>query len=105
MPEYEINIPSFLAKNYWLNGNLSLVSYTKNVDDYRIRNHEIDELFKAYESTPNTYFVEPVEVFCSNVSACIYVNDKNVLYVDGNHLSYYGAMLLVDQIDKNSCNI
>lgn len=98
VPEYGINIPKFLVKNYLFNNDPTLGLYATNSDTYRMRDLEIEELFKEYHALSNIHFVEPVEIFCPNGSTCNYMNGKDVLYTDGNHLSFHGASLLVDQI-------
>lgn len=100
VPEYETLIPKFLAKRRWLNGEISLGSFSVNDQSYISRNQEFDNIVSEIFPIPGVEIIDTFSVFCPNKNACLSLVDDEVLYVDDNHLSYEGSRLLVDEIFK-----
>jgi peptidoglycan/LPS O-acetylase OafA/YrhL len=97
VPEYEVRVPDFLAKNFFINGEISLANFVIDGHKYALRNSEIEDLFEKIPAQSDLQFVDPLAIFCST-GTCRYIDGEQVLYADSDHLSYYGARILVDKI-------
>lgn len=75
-------------------------SYAANDQSYRIRNQEFDSIMADIFPIFGVDLIDPFSVFCPSNDACLSNVGGEFLYVDGNHLSYKGSQLLVDEIFK-----
>ena len=93
-----------LFKNYILNKNLfenSIPIFSEDYEVYKKRNKLIFEILDSIEST-NIYRVYPHELFCNKQikNRCVANDEKNIFYIDNNHLSIQGSKFVVDKIMK-----
>lgn len=62
-----------------------------------------ERVINAYDAVehPNYYTVKPHEIFCEpEYDVCRTILNNRVLYRDTNHVSDYGAQLIIDQVEK-----
>lgn len=98
VPEYEAVLPSYLAKNFYINNSLSIDNRFVDAEKYLARNSEIDEALRKVDISRYAAVVQTFEIFCTS-DHCQYSDPAgNLYYVDDSHLSNAGARLLVDKI-------
>jgi hypothetical protein len=96
VPEYSINLPKILAKNYILSGDLRLGAYEIDRKKYADRNSEVEEIFSKI-NFPNVLFIDTFNFFCKD-GVCDFADHLGTYYTDGNHLSVLGTRKLVPVI-------
>ncbi|PKN12239.1 MAG: hypothetical protein CVU69_08595 [Deltaproteobacteria bacterium HGW-Deltaproteobacteria-4] len=91
VPSYSYNVSHALAKNA-IYGNINKVS--QPLTEHNQRMELMNRLLKEARHD-GLYFPDPAEVLCKS-GACITRLEGKSLYIDGNHLSRPGVMLLRD---------
>lgn len=98
VPEYQQDVPNYLAKSMALTGKADMGEYTIDRDAYFSRNSEVEQSLNENEYLLKNQVIDSFEILCPN-DICQYITNKHdVLYSDDNHLSEAGAKLLVKEI-------
>jgi len=99
LPEYEYSVPKYLARLAMVQGATALPPERRvSQQQYRERNDAATHAFTRSGDAQWATIVDPYTLMCST-PYCQYLDSKgNVLYTDGNHLSYAGAELIVREI-------
>jgi peptidoglycan/LPS O-acetylase OafA/YrhL len=93
VPVYNSIIPTMLAKNLYFNkDNKNLERRFQDVLDGR---SATDEIFSELEKQ-GVSLLDPVQKLCVQGGDCIPEINGNSLYMDGTHLSVYGALWVQD---------
>lgn len=104
VPEYVVNVPEYLGKNYYFNKKTNLKlpdKYIVTKEKYYKRNEEMDRIGKELKPYDRFFYVDTFNVMCPN-SVCRYIDDnQKPLYNDTDHLSYEGSKILVNEIVKH----
>ena len=81
--------------------NFNLQNFTASYRIYKDRTKSTFELLNSIKGD-NVYRVYPHKLFCDTIikDRCVTHDDKNVFYVDDNHLSLEGAKMVNDLIIK-----
>lgn len=101
VPEFEQRANDFVEKAVFLGYAESInqaVSLLPSLDqaEYRRRNHRVFPLLEQYG---NKVTLLPVQhLFCEAGSCRQYDDGKKLLFSDSNHVNYYGAELIVNEI-------
>ncbi|MEE3189864.1 MAG: SGNH hydrolase domain-containing protein, partial [Pseudomonadota bacterium] len=101
VPEFEQRANDFVEKAMFLGYAESIdqaVSLLPALDqaEYRLRNHRVLPLLEQYE---NKVTLLPVQhLFCEAGSCRQYDENKRLLFSDSNHVNYYGAERVVNEI-------
>ena len=101
VPEFEQRANDFIEKAVFLGYAESIdqaVSLLPSLDqaEYRRRNHRVLPLLEQYG---NKVTLLPVQhLFCEAGSCRQYDDGKKLLFSDSNHVNYYGAELVVNEI-------
>ena len=98
VPEYQQDVPTYLAKSLALTGQISMHKYTIDKAAYFTRNAEVNQILDELDLNSKAKFIDTYSIFCPN-DTCRYISDDgDVLYSDDNHLSEAGAQLIIRQI-------
>jgi peptidoglycan/LPS O-acetylase OafA/YrhL len=98
VPEYNVNIPNFLAIHYSKTGLLNGTRFPITQVEYNHRNAGVQNAFDHLAESQNLSFVDPFSLFCPLNRCQKFGDDQQILYTDGNHLSLAGANKLVPYI-------
>ena len=98
VPEYDVLLPNYLARSFERHGKLVLGDAGITTVEYSQRNEEVEQAFQKLPKDSGLAFVETFDVFCPEGQCKAFDAKNNVLYNDANHLSLYGARMLVDRI-------
>ena len=104
IPEVGRN-PNQVILNQWVKQrfpkNFNLQNFTASYRIYKDRTKSTFELLNSIKGD-NVYRVYPHKLFCDTIikDRCVTHDDKNVFYVDDNHLSLEGAKMVNDLIIK-----
>jgi peptidoglycan/LPS O-acetylase OafA/YrhL len=101
LPEYEFSVPKYLGKLALTSGVTSLPENRRiTPEKFHARNAEAESAFAAVKLQEWASVVDPLTTMCRS-GVCDYLDgDGNVLYTDSNHLSYFGAKIIVDEMAK-----
>lgn len=73
--------------------------YDISYENYIVRNKTVITIYNSLKDE-NFFSIKPWKVLCDEkVNTCKSVMDKNLLYSDDNHLSNFGASLVVQQVE------
>lgn len=98
-PEYEVNVPEALSKLTIMRKPLvlpeeKLITRAK----YESRNSNVEDVIAKVDVEKWAQVIAPFELLCRK-GICEYVSDeKYSLYEDSNHLSYHGAIKVVQHM-------
>ncbi|MDA7760271.1 acyltransferase [Amylibacter sp.] len=98
VPEYEVNVPNYLAIQFSKTGSLDADSFQVTQVVYDHRNKVVHEGFNESMQTPDLIFIDPFQLLCPFNLCQIVDANQRVLYNDGNHLSLAGANMLTPHI-------
>jgi peptidoglycan/LPS O-acetylase OafA/YrhL len=100
VPEVGWNIPRQNLKRF-KSGESIVAGITTSYRRYLERNEFITEVLDEY-SGPNVVRIRPSEMLCDSYvkERCITALDRKALYYDDNHLSDFGAAIVVEEIRK-----
>lgn len=98
VPEYEVNVPNFLAKQLSKTGELDSKLHLVSETDYSQRNKGVETAFDQLEPTSDLKFVNPFSLFCPDGKCQLFDSKQQPLYTDSNHLSLAGADILASRI-------
>jgi len=101
VPEYEVYIVDYLAKSSHLTKKILLPEELSiNKKKYIKRNLEVIKAFEILNKYKNVTYIDAFNIFCKNDS-CRYIDENsNIFYQnDGNHLTYYGSIPIVEKIE------
>ena len=103
VPEMGWQVPTYLAKKYWVNQALSDADGATSYSTYLQRNKRAMEVLDSLGERDNLIRVRPDKILCDSVvkMRCVSHLRGEPLYVDNNHLSNVGAKLIVDEIMKH----
>ncbi|MCP5182080.1 MAG: acyltransferase [Pseudomonadales bacterium] len=96
-PEYEIDVPTELAKHLKFSGSASLGGREISVIEYSARNRVFEGILDELGVAARASLISPATIFCET-GPCEFLEDGESLYSDGNHLSNKGAQRLVPHI-------
>ncbi|MDD9898562.1 MAG: SGNH hydrolase domain-containing protein, partial [Candidatus Melainabacteria bacterium] len=67
---------------------------------FQTRNKRVYAIYDSIKDHPNLLRIYPEKLFCNRdyIGRCQTEDDKHIFYIDDNHLSLYGAKILVDDI-------
>ena len=98
-PRPDVFVPGYLARQYWYNGSFgSNEGYPWKYFDAQTKLSSVmfaDILTRINSS--DLALVEPSRSTCSDTTCRLAVNGQ-LLYMDGNHPTPFGASLILDQI-------
>jgi peptidoglycan/LPS O-acetylase OafA/YrhL len=103
IPEQGWNVPDYLARiklyDLQLDGQNGVWAKV-----YLDRNKKIIDIFDSIPSRKNFYRLKPQDIFCDQASSgrCMSNHDLIPLYYDYDHLSNFGASMLLKNLDKNN---
>ena len=99
-PFKKINL-SWVKSKKKTNSQFSFENITTSYDVYKKRSNSTFELFDSIQND-NIYRVYPSNIFCNTVfkNRCITHNNKDIFYVDDDHLSLSGSKLLNNLVIK-----
>jgi len=60
--------------------------------EHRSYHAEANQIIKSIAQKPNVEELDPSKVLCKNKSRCQFMDGKNILYRDDNHLSVFGSI-------------
>lgn len=95
IPAQDFLVPLVLSRRATLGQDVTAVGIS--VEDYRRAQAPADALFRHY--TGIVHLIDPARVLCSS-GLCRCAEDHHALYMDANHLSPRGAMLLEPVLDE-----
>lgn len=101
VPEYNISIPAYAAKNYFYNKRHEIDGKVVTNEIYDLRNSEVNEALRNVKADKFAKIVQPKSIFCKNEQCAYMGNNNDLFYVDGNHLSLTGSKLLVSEVIKH----
>ena len=96
VPEYEADLPRYISKSMFINGQIPLHIKSKIVP-YEKRNQYIRNVTGRLKNDKNIKIIKTYDLFCKS-GDCQYIDKSNLFYVDGNHLSKFGAEILASEI-------
>jgi peptidoglycan/LPS O-acetylase OafA/YrhL len=97
IPEYDVHVPTHLAKHLHLVGKVDIGDFAIDRTKYLHRNAKLEGIVSQLEIEKNLTIVNPLDVFCGD-SQCRFVENGEALYGDSNHLSNAGAKIIVPHI-------
>ena len=101
VPEIGWDVPRQSFKSY---NRKSLIDVTVSYQSYLDRSKLVIDVFNKFTSYENFIKIDPSVLFCNikTPGRCeTSINDK-LLYFDDDHVSNYGAQMLIDEISKNN---
>ena len=101
VPEIGWDVPRQSFKSY---NRKSLIDVTVSYQSYLDRSKLVIDVFNKFTSYENFIKIDPSILFCNikTPGRCeTSINDK-LLYFDDDHVSNYGAQMLIDEISKNN---
>lgn len=101
VPEYDVLLPNYVGKSLLFNSSNTLSeAHTITLQKYEARNKNAEDIFNAVNLTEWAQILETYDIICGTTE-CRYLDDaNNILYIDGDHLSYHGAKLITPHIIK-----
>ena len=106
IPEVGWNVSrKIISKLIFNNNNLEQL-YKNNplTTSYEFYKKRTDEVFSIFNNVINSnlFRVYPDKIFCNNIilDQCLVHDEKDVFYVDDDHLSINGAEKIVNEIEK-----
>lgn len=98
VPEQGWNVPLVMAKRLFFSGQG--VELSVSHDSFRARNARVIAAFDALPDHPNLMRVEPEAVLCDTFvpGRCVGSMNQKALYYDDDHLSNFGASLIVPDV-------
>lgn len=102
VPEARLDVPRVLVGRVRHTGE-AIENWTMPRVDQRDVEALGQDLAKSLESIPNASTVNPFDALC-NEQNCSVVNDGEILYMDGYHLSMHGAARLQPELLKAITN-
>jgi len=97
VPETAINIFKRNSK-YWNNNNQILDEIYTDANDYVVRNGFVNESLERLKSE-NIIHIYPSELLCDEFKCYMQINGVPY-YLDDDHLSDIGALLIVEKINE-----
>ncbi|NOQ63820.1 MAG: acyltransferase family protein [Methyloprofundus sp.] len=94
---HKLNIQTILlAPVPVLYGDITKQLELKNVtkEDYKNQRQLVDHIFNSFETNSLVKIMDPIDVFCPTDICRMYDDNNDALYLDDNHLSYEGSLLL-----------
>jgi len=77
------------------------VNLTHSLKNYKLRSQKAFKLFDRVPVHEKVIRIYPAKVFCDEPGGrCRTHNEESVFYVDDDHLSSFGASLLVEEIAR-----
>lgn len=99
LPEMGWDVPTQLKKLYLANGALHINSASVSYKSFLARNRSVNQIFDSLREDEKLIKVKPEKLFCNNIYSgrCAAQQNGNPLYYDNNHLSEFGAKMLIDE--------
>ena len=109
LPNFKVNVRQKIANSLMLskkpeNSSFSIVKINKKT--YLEKNFKADKILLSFKNE-NIFYLHPKEVFCDKYieDKCVANNNKNLFFVDSNHLSKEGNKLINYELLKIINNI
>lgn len=92
--------------NYYRENRTALNEISIPYTDFKKRNLFINAIFKDYEKNPIFISIKPENIFCDSFvkNRCIAQYNSIPYYYDDDHLSDYGASLIIEELKKKLIN-
>ena len=92
-------MPRYISKSVFISGEVPSDIKSKLIP-YNSRNLHIKKITEKLKNKKNIKIIKTYDLFCQN-NECKYIKDSNLFYIDGNHLSKFGAEILASEIFNN----
>lgn len=98
-PEFDFPVPRVLGMMHYSN-TLKSNQASLSAADYQKRNAEVLKIFSHAQHADNVLFLNSYDVLCETYQ-CNPFEKGESLYVDENHLSYFGSKKIVRELFSN----
>jgi len=96
VPEIDFDVPNALVRNLWLGNAFPVTSRAK----FDVRQRQSLAAIAATVTRTHAIAIYPHELFC-DTSACRISDGAKPLYIDDDHLSHVGALVVATHIAKS----
>lgn len=103
VPEYEVSVSKALAKLRFM-GNRDKEIRLPAVNEitlskYQERNREVTKALGMLNVDERAFIIDAYKALCEK-GYCNYISGNQVLYADGNHLTYDGSKIITRELQK-----
>lgn len=99
IPEHQTKFPDTILKSYIKTGNIELPDkYKVKYSNYLNRNREVIEAFEKSGVSSDVTYIDAYGKLCEDENCKLADVYNNAYYSDASHLSYYGSIVIVDEI-------